>query len=83
MRFNRPVIGDKWDRLEAILGGAPDHQIAALNEEIGMPAGLAAMGVSRDQLPGIAAAALLDHCHATNPREASQADYQAILEEAF
>ena len=83
LRFNRPVIGDKWERLEAIFGGAPDKQVDALNTEIGLPSGLSAMGVTRDHLPGIAAAALLDHCHATNPREASQADYQAILEEAF
>ncbi len=83
LRFNRPVIGDKWERLEAILGGPPDRQIAALNAEIGIPEGLSAMGVARDQLPGIAAAALLDHCHATNPREASEVDYQAILEESF
>lgn len=83
LRFNRPVIGDKWDRLEAILGGPPDRQIAALNAEIGIPEGLSAMGVTRDHLPEIAASALLDHCHATNPREASQPDYQAMLEESF
>lgn len=83
LRFNRPAIGDKWDRLAAILGRPPDRQIAALNDDIGLPGGLAAMGVARDQLPGIAAAALLDHCHATNPREASESDYMAILEEAF
>lgn len=83
LRFNRPVLGDKWDRLEAILGGAPDERIDTLNSEIGLPAGLSSMGVARAQLPGIAAAALLDHCHATNPREASRADYEAILEEAF
>lgn len=83
LRFNRPAIGEKWERLEAILGGPPDRQIAALNAGIGIPDGLAAMGVTRDHLPGIAEAALGDHCHATNPRAASQGDYQAILEEAF
>lgn len=83
LRFNRPAIGDKWERLEAILGGPPDRQVAALNADIGIPEGLSAMGVTRDHLPGIAQAALGDHCHATNPREASQVDYQTILEEAF
>ncbi|WP_299617898.1 iron-containing alcohol dehydrogenase [Pelagibius sp.] len=83
LRFNRPAIGDKWKRLEAILGGPPDRQIATLNTDIGIPEGLSAMGVTRDLLPGIAQAALGDHCHATNPREASQADYEAILEESF
>ncbi|HIC82486.1 MAG TPA: iron-containing alcohol dehydrogenase [Kiloniellaceae bacterium] len=83
LRFNRPAVGDKWERLEAMLGGPPDGRIAKLNREIGLPQGLAAMGVGREQLPAVAAAALLDHCHATNPRPASEADYLAILEESF
>jgi alcohol dehydrogenase class IV len=83
LRFNRDAIGAKWQRLEAILGGAPDAKIAELNQDLGLPAGLAAMGVKKDQLPAIAMAALQDHCHATNPRRATEADYLALLKEAF
>ncbi len=83
LRFNRPVIGKKWERLQSALEGDPDVRIAALNEELGLPATLSAMGVERQYLPAVAAAALGDHCHATNPREATRVDYQAILEEAF
>ncbi len=83
LRFNREAIGQKWARLEAILGGAPDAQIAELNQDLGLPAGLSAMGVKEARLPEIADAALHDHCHATNPRRASAADYLAILREAF
>jgi 4-hydroxybutyrate dehydrogenase len=83
LRFNREAIGDKWQKLEAILGGAPDERIATLNDDLGLPAGLSAMGVGEEQLPTIAAAALNDHCHATNPRRATQADYLALLREAF
>jgi hypothetical protein len=83
LRFNRAAIGKKWEKLEAILGGAPDEMIDGLNRDLGLPGGLAAMGVKEDQLPAIAAAALKDHCHATNPRLASEADYLALLREAF
>ena len=31
----------------------------------------------------IARAALKDHCHATNPRRATEAEYAALLREAF
>ncbi|MPZ11290.1 MAG: iron-containing alcohol dehydrogenase [Kiloniellaceae bacterium] len=83
LRFNREVIGAKWQRMEAILGGAPDARIAELNRDLGLPAGLLAMGVTEAQLPGIAAAAMKDHCHATNPRRAGEGDYLALLKEAF
>jgi hypothetical protein len=83
LRFNRDVIGGKWQRMEAVLGGAPDAGIAALNRDLGLPEGLSAMGVTEAQLPAIAAAAMKDHCHATNPRRASEAEYLALLQEAF
>jgi alcohol dehydrogenase class IV len=83
LRFNRAAIGPKWDRLAVILGGAPDEVIARLNADLGLPPTLSAMGVSAAALPAVAKAALKDHCHATNPRLASEGDYMALLEEAF
>ena len=83
LRFNRPAIGDKWDRMAAILGGAPDEVITSLNRELGLPASLSEMAAPEDQLAAVAEAALLDHCHGTNPRIASEEDYREILREAF
>ncbi len=83
LRFNRRAIGGKWERLAEILGGAPDEKVDELNRAVGLPTRLSEMGVVAEQLPGIAAAALKDHCHATNPRRASEADYLALLKEAF
>lgn len=83
LRFNREAIGGKWAVLADRMGGAPDRVIADLNAALRLPTGLSAMGVSAGDLPGIAQAATLDHCHATNPRRATDAEYLALLEEAF
>ena len=58
LRFNREAIGAKWDRIGDILGGAPDEEVDRLNRDIGLPVSLSAMGVTAEQLPGIAVAAL-------------------------
>jgi alcohol dehydrogenase class IV len=79
LRFNREAIGGKWDVLERRMGGQPDRVVAALNARLGMPSGLSAMGVTAAMMEEVSHAALKDHCHATNPRLASQADYLEIL----
>jgi len=83
LRFNRSVIGAKWDVLEKFFGEAPDVAIAKLNQRIGMPKGLAAMGVTHEMMRHVARDALKDHCHATNPRLATEEDYDAMLQESL
>ncbi len=82
LRFNRPVIGEKWNVMAAILGGEPDQVVADLNRTIGMPSGLAAMGVTETMMEQISGEALKDHCHATNPRVPTREDYLALLHES-
>jgi len=53
--------------------------IRALNARLGLPSGLAAMGVGPELDARIVEHALLDHCHKTNPRIASPDDYRAML----
>lgn len=79
LRFNKDAIGEKWAVLEARLGGDPVQMIADLNTRIGMPSGLRAMGVTDAMMEEVADMALLDHCHATNPRTPTRADYLEIL----
>ncbi|SHH64825.1 iron-containing alcohol dehydrogenase [Pollutimonas bauzanensis] len=57
--------------------------IQDLSKRLGLPAGLAEMGVSRDLFPRIVHGALADHSHKTNPREASDADYVWMLERSM
>ncbi len=85
--FNAPNVGDKYSHLARVMGLAPGADIAVaiadMNVRLGLPPGLRSMGVPHDTLDGIAAAAPKDHCHATNPRTASVAQYRALLEEAW
>jgi alcohol dehydrogenase class IV len=53
--------------------------IRDMNARLGLPKGLAEMGVQRDWFPKIIEGALADHCHKTNPREASVKDYEEML----
>ena len=82
LRFNREVIGPKWDHLTAFFGMAPDKAIANLNAAIGIPKGLASLGVTEEMMSHVSHEALKDHCHATNPRIATAEDYLAIMREA-
>ncbi|MET0367048.1 MAG: iron-containing alcohol dehydrogenase [Methylobacterium sp.] len=82
LRFNREVVGAKWQVLADILGGEPDRVIADLTRDIGLPAGLDAMGVTEPMREHVAGEAPKDHCHATNPRIATREDYLELLHQS-
>lgn len=54
-----------------------------MNARLGLPSGLAAMGVDGSLFERIIQGALADHCHKMNPRIASADDYHAMLEQAM
>ena len=54
-----------------------------MSARLGLPSGLAAMGVTEDLFDKIIAGAMADHCHKTNPRLASEEDYRAMLAKAM
>ena len=53
--------------------------IRDMNARLGLPTGLAAMGVERALFDRIIHGALADHCHKTNPRIASREEYEELL----
>ena len=61
-------------------GHAIADAIMAMNARLGLPTGLAAMGVTPELFERVIDGAMADHCHKTNPRIATRDDYLAILE---
>jgi 4-hydroxybutyrate dehydrogenase len=53
--------------------------IRDMNARLGLPKGLAEMGVQKDWFDKIVAGAMVDHCHKTNPRIATAEDYVDLL----
>ena len=51
-----------------------------LNARLGLPSGLAAMGVTADLFERVIDGAMADHCHKTNPRLATRDDYREMLQ---
>ena len=57
--------------------------VRAMNQRLGLPSGLAAMGVQPEWFERIIEGALADHCHKTNPRIATADEYRAMLNESM
>jgi 4-hydroxybutyrate dehydrogenase len=84
MRINRGAAPDKEDRLRAVLGlpagACLGDAIQAVNDAIGIPPNLSALGVSEAAHgAAIVAGALADLAHFTNPRPLAQGDYEALV----
>jgi alcohol dehydrogenase class IV len=91
VRFNSQVpavIAEKrLERMAHAMGlvSASDIPLALrdMNARLGLPSGLAALGVDRPLFAQVIAGALKDHCHATNPRLATAEDYEQLLSESL
>jgi alcohol dehydrogenase class IV len=82
------VVADrKMDRLAAAMSLAAGDEVGpaieSMTRRLGLPSRLSQIGVTADLIPAIVKGALADHSNKTNPREASAADYEAILRQVL
>ena len=89
LRFNAsaPAAAEKYAAIRSTLGLDASADLPAffadLVGRLRLPRTLSEMGVPAEVLGPTARAAVIDHSGATNPRPAGEADYRAILDEAF
>lgn len=87
LRFNEGAAPEKYERLRFAMGLASNADlgdaIARLNEDLGIPSTLSAIGVEASDGPGIVEYALNDLAHRGNARPADQGDYERIFEQAM
>jgi PAS domain S-box-containing protein len=95
VNFNYSSAPDKYAQLAqamgvdtrglsaAVVARALSEKIAWLRQQVGITFGLQEMGVQLDDLPGFARTASVDPCLATNPREATPAQIEAIFREIY
>lgn len=91
LRFNETadtVVADKrYARMRHAMG-LPEHADLAqalfdMTARLGLPTGLKQMGVEESVFDKVIQGALADHCHRTNPREATAGDYRRMLTESL
>jgi alcohol dehydrogenase class IV len=88
VELNAEVAGERLARVAALLGGEPTARGCAialrdLRARIGLPAGLGAAGVPRENLGRLADLAFQDACHQSNPRACSRDDLLALYQASF
>ena len=87
LRFNREYCQEKLQTLEQCLGIDSEIKledyIANLNQRLGLPISLSAMGVTRDMLPQMIEGAFKDHSTATNPRPLNKEDFVYLFDQVF
>ncbi len=91
INFNRDAPSmrqdQKLERMAAAMGldgaAAIVPAIEAMNLRLGMPSGLAELGVTEAMYAKIIEGAMADHCHKTNPVLATEQDYRAMLNAAM
>jgi alcohol dehydrogenase class IV len=85
LEFNVVAVPERFEILATTIGAAdptPAAFLAWLTDlkvVLGLPAGLAAVGVGGDEIGRLARLAAVDACHLNNPRPVTESDFRAIF----
>jgi alcohol dehydrogenase class IV len=88
VEFNAGVSHERLARVARIFGangsaGSCATVLRELRAKVGLPGGLAEVGVRRDQLEKLADLAVADACHTSNPRPCTRDDLLALYERSL
>ncbi len=88
LAWNLEVVPAKFDELAhvcRVVGGGRSFVawLQQLKTSVGIIGGLAAHGVTPEQLPRLVEIATADICHQTNPRTCTAADFEALFKAAM
>src|SRR6187402_2035727 len=91
LRFNESapsvIAENRFARMRRVMnlpaGADVAQAVHDITARLGLPTRLSQMGVEENMFDKVIKGALADHCHKTNPREASAEDYRRMLQESF
>ncbi len=81
--FNTAAVPERVERVRALLNpqaASLGEALRGLRAQLGLANGLGAHGVTRADIPKLAAKAIQDGCHASNPRPCTEADLASLYE---
>ena len=87
LRFNHDHIGNKYSRILRAMGKNQSidlaNEIEKLNERIGLPKGLAEMGVTENMIPELVAHSITDPSNFTSPKVPTEKEWEKLFLEAM
>lgn len=81
--FNNAAVPDRVERIRRAVDMTSTslaNALRALREKVGLPNGLAAEGITKSDIPKLAAKAMEDACHRSNPRTCTKDDMVKLYE---
>ena len=87
LRFNHDHVGNKYSRILRAMGKNESidlaNEIEKLNERIGLPKGLAEMGVTEEMIPDLVAHSITDPSNFTSPKVPTEKEWEKLFLEAM
>ena len=87
LEFNQNHVGNKYSRIARAMGKNDStnlaNEIRKLNENIGIPTGLAEMGVTEDMIPELVTHSITDPSNLTTPRLPNEEEWEKLFLESM